>query len=162
MMPLLSLPLCRRGFWAALAVLVGLCGLVPRPAHAQFDVLARQVTVFGVLATPKGTTIDPKLKPVEAQLKKMLPNHGFKLIRIESKRMMAGEILNCDLTTGFIASSQIVQVVDPNGKIQMRVGLSYNGFAQYEGMISTPPNQISFFDKQLPNGERLVIGIGAR
>ena len=129
---------------------------------AQSDLLGRQVTVFGVLATPKGKTIDPKLKPVEDQLKKLLPNHGFKLIKIESKRLNTGEILACDLTSGFVASSQLVQATDPNGKVQVRVGLSYNGMLQYQSLVSTPPNQIFFCDKQLPNGERLVIGIGAR
>ena len=131
-------------------------------AIAQLDVLGRQVTVFGVLATPKGKTIDPKLKPVEDQLKKLLPNHGFKLVKIESKRLNTGEILPCDLTSGFVASSQLVQAIDPNGKVQLRVGLSYNGVVQYQSLVSTPPNQIFFCDKQLPNGERLVIGIGAR
>ena len=125
-------------------------------------VLARQVTVFGVLATPKGTTVDPKLKPVEDQLKKLLPNHGFKLIKIESKRMGANELLLCDLTSGFLATATLLQPLDADGKVQMQVDLTHNGLSQYQSRMSTPPNQIFFCDKQLPNGERLLIGVGAR
>lgn len=149
---------------ALVATAVAFCCvcLAPRPAQAQFDVLARQVTVFGVLATPKGTTIDPKLKSVEDQLKKLLPNHGFKLLKIESKRIATGQMLDCDFGSGFIATSQLIQAVDPNGKVQLRLSLTHMGVVQYEGLVSTPPNQIFFCDKQLPNGERLVIGIGAR
>ncbi|MDX2038300.1 MAG: hypothetical protein SFX72_16745 [Isosphaeraceae bacterium] len=143
-------------------VLLALAWFAPRPARAQFDVLARQVTVFGVLATPKGTTIDPKLDPIKDQLEKLLPKHGFKLLRVESKRLSTGQILDCELGSGFRASAQLIQAVDPDGKIQVHVKLQRMGTLQYQGLMATPPNQIFFCDKELPNGERLVIGVGAR
>jgi hypothetical protein len=136
---------------------------VQRLAPAQIpDATARQVTVFGVIATPLDTAIDPKLAKVEPQLRKLLPNHGFKLLGVRSKRLTAGQTLTCPLEDGFNAAATLTQPVDENGKVQIRCAVSQNESVQLESVVTTPPNQLFFCEKALPNGTRLLVGIGAR
>lgn len=123
---------------------------------------ARQVTVFGVLATPGSTDADPKLAPVLPQLRRLLPDHGFKLIKIESRRAVAGQMVACDLGEGFVATARLVSPLDLNGKVQMQVDLSVFGESQFQTIVTTPPDQAFFCDKMLPSGSRLLIGLGAR
>ena len=147
------------------AVIVGLLALLAtglaREALAQ-GMDGRQVTVFGVVATPGQAADDPKLREVLPQLRQLMPGHSFKLLKVESKRLVAGEAVNCDLGAGFVAASQLTTPLDANGKIQMRFDLSYSGLTQYQTIVTTPPNQIFYVNRLLPNGERLIIGIGAR
>ena len=135
----------------------------PSATAGEFQVAeGRQVTVFGVLATPGQSKDDPKLKDMLPQLRNLLPNHSFKLIKVESKRLMANESLACDLGAGFVAASQLITPLDPMGKVQLRFDLSVGGISQYQTIVTTPPNQIFYCNRTLPNGERLIIGIGAR
>ncbi|WP_435015361.1 hypothetical protein TA3x_002899 [Tundrisphaera sp. TA3] len=145
----------------AILVMAGLLSSFGGPAHGQM-IPARQITVFGVLATPGGSGADPKLAPVLPQLRRLLPNHGFKLIKIESQRAMAGQSVACDLGDGFVASAQLVEALDLNGKVQMRFNLAQQGASQFQTVVTTPPDQVMFCDKMLPNGSRLLIGLGAR
>ncbi len=143
------------------ALVLGLC-VVPLTARAQDEMVGRQVTLFGVLATPGGTKNDPKLKDVLPQLRTLLPNHTFKLLKVESKRVASGGTVSCDLGDGFIAAGQLIAALDPNGKVQLRFDLSVGGISQYQTVVTTPPNQIFYINRMLPNGERLVLGVGAR
>jgi len=136
-------------------------GFVAPLASAQ-QMVGRQVTVFGVLATPGQTQNDPKLKEVLPQLRHLLPGHGFKLLKVESKRITGGETVACNLGAGFVAASQLMTPIDANGKIQMRFELSVDGLSQYQTIVTTPSNQIFYVNRMLPNGERLIVGIGAR
>ncbi len=151
---------------ATLAILILAAGLgqVAAPARAQALAVpdGRQVTVFGVLATPGQAKDDPKLKAVLPQLRNLVPNHSFKLLKVESKRAIAGGIVRCDLGDGFVASTALENALDINGKVQLRFDLSVGGFSQYQTIVTTPPNQTFFINRMLPNGDRLVIGIGAR
>jgi hypothetical protein len=123
----------------------------------------RQVVMFGVLATPGSTEMDPKITPaVAAQLRKTLPNHGFKLIQVKSQRVMTGQSLALNLGDGFVSSAQLMSALDPNGKVQMRFELTYEGTSQFQTVVVTPADQFNFFDKMLPNNNRLLIGVGAR
>lgn len=140
---------------------LGAVALSAIPASAQ-EMIGRQVTVFGVLATPGASADDPKLKDVLPQLRHLVPGHGFKLLKVESKRLVSGEAVTCILGDGFVAASQLTTPIDPNGKIQMRFDLSFDGLSQYQTIVTTPPNQIFYVNRMLPNGERLIIGIGAR
>ena len=68
---------------------LGLCGL--HVSRAEMDTKAaddeaRQVTVFGVIATPGSKTADSNLATIKTQLDKLLPKHGFKLLDAQSKR----------------------------------------------------------------------------
>lgn len=133
-----------------------------RVAQAQDITLGRQVTLFGVLATPGTGKDDPKLKEILPQLRMLLPGHSFKLLKVESKRVISGQSVICDLGGNFVAGTQLLNPIDPNGKIQMRFELAYGGVNQYKTDVSTPPGQIFYVNRMLPSGERLIIGIGAR
>src|SRR5436309_744490 len=143
-----------------LAALV-LAGLAAERVQAQVPE-SRQVTLFGIVATPGNPTIDPDLASVAAQLRKLLPGHGFKLLGAKSERLTAGESFACDLGNGFVAETELVHVRDRNGKVQLRFELELNKEPQLATTVTTPPNQLFFCDKKLPNGSRLVIGVGAR
>ena len=90
---------------AALAfggLVLGLCGL--HVSRAEMDTKtaddeARQVTVFGIIATPGSKTADTNLATIKTQLDKLLPKHGFKLLDAQSKRIVAGESVTGDLAT---------------------------------------------------------------
>jgi hypothetical protein len=159
----------RRQAWPALAGLFAGLALVAvwtGSASSQVpDAPARQVTLFGVIATPNDPRIDPKLSKVEAQLRKLLPNHGFRLLDVKTKRLTAGQTLACDLGAGaggFQAATTLIQPIDENGKVQLRCAVLLNQNVQLESLVTTPPNQLFFCDKMLPDGTRLLIGIGAR
>lgn len=141
------------------AILSALAGNSPASAQA---LPGRQVTIFGVLATPGGNTVDPKLKPIAAQLQKLLPNHSFKLLKLESRRITPTQSVPCDLGDGFTTEAQLLLPFDTNGKVQMKLDLSFQGTSQYQTIVITPPDQIFFVDKMLGNGSRLIIGVGAR
>ncbi len=126
------------------------------------DAPARQVTLFGVIASPTDMRIDPKLAKIEPQLRKVLPNHGFKLLDVQSKRLTVGKTLTCNLGDGFTAGTTLVRPVDENGKVQLRCAVLLNEMVQLETLVATPPNQLFFCDKTLDNNTRLLIGIGAR
>lgn len=148
----------------ALGLMAGLGALPSRaPGQMMASAPARQVTVFGVVATPGAQgSDDPKLTQVLPQLRELLPGHGFKLAKAESRRVAAGESIRCELGDGFVATSQLISPMDPSGKVQLRFDLALNGVSQYQTIVTTPPNQVFYVNRVLPGGERLVIGIGAR
>jgi hypothetical protein len=151
------------------ALLSALCLLltivVARPGRLPAQVAddpARQVTLFGVLASPGDRKIDPKLAKIEPQLRKLLPNHGFRLLDVRSKRLTSGKTVGCDLESGFTAEATLLQPTDANGKVQLRCAIRWNDEVQLETVVATPPNQLFFCDKKVDGGNRLLIGVGAR
>ncbi|SIO40661.1 hypothetical protein SAMN05444166_4445 [Singulisphaera sp. GP187] len=142
-----------------LAALVFLPGNEARPQDSQS---ARQVTVFGIVAVPNKNMIDPKLKAIAPQLRRLLPNHGFKLLDVQSKRLTAGQTVSCDLGGGAAAATTLMMPLDDNGKVQLRCEILQNEVPQVGTLVSTPPNQLFFCDKARPDGSRILIGIGAR
>lgn len=143
-----------------LAALIGLALAIP--AEARQVVASRQVTLFGLVATPNSNAMDPKLRPIAAQLRKLFPNHGFKLVGVANKRLAVGQGLTCNLGQGFLAGAELVDPLDLNGKVQLKFQLDYQNQAQIATLVTTPPNQLFFADKILPDGSRLVLGVGAR
>jgi hypothetical protein len=138
-----------------------------RRAQAQIQdpaaaVITRQVTLFAIIATPGSDAIDPKLAGIEPQLRKLLPDHGFKLIDVRSKRLRAGEEVRCDLGHGLVAATALVRPLDPNGKVELRCTLLLNEIVQLNTLVATPPNQLFFCDRLLDDGTHLLIGVGAR
>ena len=144
----------------ALAALVLLAPSEARPQPA--GPAARQVTIFGIVATPSSSKIDPKLKAIAPQLRKLLPGHGFTLLDVQSKRLVAGQAVTCKLGKGFSAATTLTEALDVNGKVQLRCEILENMTTQLATQVATPPNQLFFCDKMLPSGSRLLIGIGAR
>lgn len=126
------------------------------------DESARQVTVFAILATPDSNTVDPRLASVKLQLRKVLPNHGFKLIDVQSKRVVQDQAVTCELGKGYKAETVLVRSLDENGKVQLRCELSLNHKRQSSTLVKTPVNQLFFYERSLEDGSRVLIGIGAR
>ncbi len=151
----------RGGVTSALA-LVGVLVLVPASARTQQGTTARQVTLFGIMATPGSMAIDPKLASVSGQLRRLLPNHGFKLLDVRNKRLQPGQAVVCSLGDGFAAETRLVQVLDASGKVQLRCELRWQEQPQFATLVTTPPNQLFFCEKRLNNGSRILIGVGAR
>jgi hypothetical protein len=150
------------GGWSVGLALAALMVLAPAVARAQSEGSARQVTVFGIVATPNQTAIDPKLHAIAGQLRRLLPNHGFRLLDVQSKRLAAGQSVTCNLGNGFTSATTLMQPLDPNGKVVLRCEILENTVPQLATLVSTPPNQLFFCDKMLPSGSRLLIGVGAR
>jgi hypothetical protein len=150
-------PPIRGAALAALAILT-----LAAPTGAQDLPPARQVTLFGVVASGRDLSIDPKLAKVAPQLRKLLPDHGFRLIDVQSKRLTAGESMDCDLGNGYTAAAVLVRPTDDNGKVQIRCVLTQGRATRLETLVTAPPNQLFFCDKAIAAGGRLLIGIGAR
>jgi hypothetical protein len=126
------------------------------------DESARQVTVFAILATPASTVIDPRLEKIQAQLRKVLPDHGFKLLDVQSKRIEAKQSVTCHLGSGYKAETLLVRALDENGKVQLRCTLESNGKPEFSTLVKTAANQLFFYERSLKDGTRVLIGIGAR
>jgi hypothetical protein len=145
---------------------LGLCGLHVSRAGVHLnnnDGETRQVTVFGVIATPDGKTPDSsKLANIKAQLDKLLPKHGFKLLDAQSKRVEAGESVTCELGDGYSVLTSMVEMLDENGKVQLRCELFKDDVRQFSTLVKTPLNQLFFCQRPLQNGSQLLIGVGAR
>jgi hypothetical protein len=148
--------------WKAALVLLGLAPFCMPAARSQGSKPARQVTVFAIVATPNAKTIDPKLASIAPQLRKLLPNHGFKLVDVRTKRLQAGQMVSCNLGSGRTASAALMSALDEDGKVQLHCELSLNSVPRFVTQVATPPNQLFFFDKSLDDGSRLLIGVGAR
>jgi hypothetical protein len=129
-----------------------------KPAYDE----ARQVTVFGVIATPGTKTADLNLARIKTQLDKLLPKHGFRLLDVQSKRIVAGESVTCDLSNGYTVAMSLVQPVDENGKVQLRCELFQDQASQFSTLVKTPLNQLFFCQRALQDGSQLLIGVGAR
>lgn len=160
------------GFFAVLGVLgplaPGLGEMAPlRNSGGPGSILAadesvRQVTVFAILATPGSKTVDPRLGSIKSQLRKVLPEYGFKLLTVESKRIESGQTVTCDLGNGYKAETILVQSLDENGKIRLRCTLALEGMHEFSTLVKTPANQLFFYERLLKDGTRMLIGVGAR
>lgn len=148
--------------WAAVLALAVLAASFAPEARAQYKRPARQVTVFAIIATPHSMKVDPKLSSIAPQLKKLLPNHGFKLLDVKTKRLQRGQAVSCDLGGGRSAAAMLIEPLDDDGKVELRCELLMNDVSQLATQVATPPNQLFFCDKALGGGERLLIGVGAR
>ena len=134
----------------------------PEYKKSSADETARQVTVFAILATNDPTAIDARLASVNAQLRKVLPGHGFKLLDVKSKRVEAAQSVTCDLGNGYKAEIVLVRPLDENGKVQLRCNLSRQGTREFSTLVKTPNNQLFFYERSLKDGTLVLIGVGAR
>lgn len=121
-----------------------------------------QVTVFAILATPASKTTDSNLVTIEAQLERLLPRYGFKLLDAQSKRLEAGKSVACDLNNGCRVETFLVRTADENGKVQFRCELFQDKTRRLSTLVAAPLNQLFFYERMLPEKSRLLIGVGAR
>ena len=144
---------------------VGLCGL----RFSRTDVgtrsdeeETRQLTLFGVAATPGTKTVDTNLTSIKPQLDKLLPKHGFKLLDAQSKLLGSGDSVTCDLRNGYTVVASLIDQADENGKVQIRCELFQEQRREFSTVVKTPPNQLFFCQRALHDGTQLLIGVGAR
>ncbi len=149
------------GAGLALSPALGLPGSSAQAQQPQ-GVPALQVTMFGILATPGGNRVDGNLKKIEPQLRKLFPGHSFKLLKSESKRLTLGQGLTVELGDGWVAGADLTSAADPEGNLLFKFALELNGQNEFATIVRTPPNQLFFCDKMLPDGSRLLIGLGGR
>jgi hypothetical protein len=124
---------------------------------------ARQVTAFAILAIPNSATVDPRLTAnVKAQLHKILPDYGFKLLDVQNKRIEVDQAVTCDLGKGYTAETTLVKSLDENGKVHLRCKVALAKATQFSTLVKTPANQLFFYERSLKDGSRVLIGVGAR
>jgi hypothetical protein len=124
--------------------------------------IPRQVTVFGVLATPGAKTVDSRLSPIQSQLNKLVPDSGFKLLDARSERVVDSESITCSLGNGYTLTTSLVKSLDDNGKIELRCELLHDKLSEFSTLVRTPANQLFFCQRPLKNGSQFLIGVGAR
>jgi hypothetical protein len=161
---------------------------VLRVSHAEGEgdpgrEIGRQVTVFAILATPEDIRLpgvigsagaaglatteskasDSKLAPIQPQLNRLLPHHGFRLLDAQSAQIVAGEAVECKLGHGYTAETTLVRPFDEDGKVELRCELSLDRELQFSATVRTPINQLFFCERPcLTDGSKLLIGVGAR
>lgn len=163
------------GPWlASFPLLAGLIGSPPRaeaqvvlPPHVLLPpgmTMSRQVTLFAIHAIPGGTETDPKLKAIAPQLRRLMPNHGFQLVNVQSSPLRVNQSITCKVSDQLGVKADLVSALGPDGKVQFRFALvdTPHGMPLATTIISTPPNQLFFCDKVLDDGTKVLIGIGAR
>ncbi len=124
--------------------------------------IVRQVTVFAIVATPKGESVDNKLSTIRAQLSKLLPQHGFKLLDSRSAPIVAGESVECNPGHGYTVEITMVRPIDENGKVELRCDLSLDNELQFSATVRAPLDQLFFCERPfLTDGSKLLIGVGA-
>ena len=129
------------------------------PSHQE----SRQVTVIAIVAQPDSKAVDSKLTDIQAQLARLWPKHGFKLIDAQLSGMVAGESIDCDLGHGYTAETTLVQPVDEDGKARLRCELFLDKALQFSATVKAPLNQLFFCERPfLDDGSKLLIGIGVR
>ncbi len=123
---------------------------------------ARQVTLFGIQAVPNNGFIDPKLQSIADQLRRAKPNHGFRLIRSQTQRLEEAGTLVCELVPGSDIKAKLVDARDPKGQVCFDFQIVLNRQTLVNTRLLTPPNQLLFVEKSLPDGTLLLVGLGAR
>jgi hypothetical protein len=135
----------------------------PKPdLKSSADETARQVTAFAILATPGPAKVDPRLGSIKAQLRKVLPGHGFTLLDVQSKRIEVRQSVTCDLGHGYKAETVLVQPIDSAGKVHLRCTLLRDSSPEFSTLVKTPTNQLFFYERSLVDGTKVMIGVGAR
>jgi hypothetical protein len=144
---------------------LGICGIRVSRAEVRTtpaEHVSRQVTVFGVIATPGAKAVDSKLATINDQLAELLPEHGFRLLDAHSGGIETGESVTCKLSGGYTAAVSLVQPLDDNGKVALRCELLLDGASEFSTLVKTPRNQLFFCRRPLADGSQLLIGMGAR
>jgi hypothetical protein len=124
---------------------------------------SRQVTVFGILATPNSKAVDSRLSSdFRVQLEKLLPKNSFRMLDARSGCIVDGESITCRLGHGYSLTTLLVKPLDENGKVELRCDLLHDDVSEFSTLVKTPLDQLFFCRRELSDGSQLLIGVGAR
>src|SRR5262249_19093433 len=99
----------------------------------------------------------------KTQLNRLLPDHGFKLLDAQSKRMLAGESVVSELSHDYTVATSLVRSADENGKVHFRCELFLNRALQFTATVRVPLNRLFFCQRPLlDDGSKLLLGVAAR
>jgi len=158
-----------RGALLAAIVLPSAATLAPSPsgrgqAHSGSSA-EPQITVFALRAEPDSQAVDPRLSHVIDPLRKVLPNHGFRLLAVSNQRLRTGEALTCEWQEDRKLTVRLLDAADADGKLHLDVRFfgSEASRPTFITSVRTPPSQPVFLDKALDGtDDRLLIGLGGR
>jgi hypothetical protein len=95
------------------------CMLAPAPAQGPKHV---KVTVVTILATDRNNDVDPRLKGIADEVRKMNPQlKGFKLVTMASKSLAVNEITTFPLVEKQVAQVVIRHGADMNNRVSLAV-----------------------------------------
>lgn len=145
-----------------------------RPASAQANdtdvstaswsrlIVPPTVTVCGILAVPGRDDMDPRLKRIATRLRKLYPNHGFRLSAVTSRGLSTDQTLYCKLDLSRIARVTLENPADADGKLRLLLSLDEADRNCLRLRIALPPSQLVFFEHQLPDRSILLLSLAAR
>ena len=81
---------------------------------------------------------------------------------IHAAREDAQCVLHTHSVNGVAVSATLLDSFDPAGKVQLHFRLTAGALPLYQTVLATPANQIVYVNRQLPAGDRLILGVGAR
>ena len=124
---------------------------IPRAEVEPDDIIARQVTVFGVVATPADRTTDSRLVSFSNELAELIPYHGFKLLDAQSTRIIDGESVTCTLGNGYTVR---LPGQSAERKRQSRDSLRAipGSSSQFSTLVKSPLHQLFFCQERSRTG----------
>jgi hypothetical protein len=149
------------GRLACLLVLGLLAGAGPGAAP-DGDEPQRQVTLWGIVASAQDPTVDPRLIAITPQLRRLMPDHGYWLRGVKSQRVAPGGTVTCEVGPDLIAEAKLAPGPEAGGKVRIQFTLRRKDRVEFATEVVTSANQPFFCDRPLPDGTRLLIGVGAR
>ena len=126
------------------------------------DDIARQVTVFGVLATPGAKTVDSRLSNIHPSVGQVASRERIQAPRRPQRAHRRWRIDHCNLGNGYTLTTSLVKPLDENGKVELRCELFHDKISEFSTLVKTPVNQLFFCQRALKNGSQFLIGVGAR
>lgn len=124
---------------------------------------AQQVTVFAIQAARGGKTSDARLDAMKSRLEKLKPGHGFTLLDVRIRPIVAGEsAVVSNLANGCKIKTTLTQSADENGKFEIRCEMSQGKGKPTATRVRAPLNQLFFLEYPLADGSTLLVGVGAR
>jgi len=140
---------------AGLLVLI-CCALDPAPAVEEPKRV--KVTVVTILATDKSDEVDPRLKGIAAEVRKMDPQlKGFKLVSMANKSLAVDEKASFPLVEEQTAQVVIRHSADPNNRVSLAVTPPWQGEITYRAVCGKFLPIVTRY--QAKGKERLILAV---